>query len=106
MKCSLIALLSSPQASVNWRTAWSYFLVLSPSINFLPHRFRKRFAAVEHVIAATRGRWIGTFWPITTQLPRSLPHRLAVLSACGWLSSPTNSRTSSRIIRSINCRPA
>jgi hypothetical protein len=28
MKCSLIALFSSPYASANWRTAWSYFLVL------------------------------------------------------------------------------
>ena len=34
MKCSLTALFSSPYASVNWRTAWPYFRVLRPSINF------------------------------------------------------------------------
>src|SRR6266571_4111419 len=34
MKCSLTALFSKPYASVNWRTACPYFLVLRPSINF------------------------------------------------------------------------
>ena len=34
MKCSLTALFSRPYASLNWRTAWPYFLVLRPSISF------------------------------------------------------------------------
>jgi hypothetical protein len=33
MKCSLIALFSKPYASLNWRMALPYFLVLKPSIS-------------------------------------------------------------------------
>ena len=51
-----------------------------------------QFGVAEYLVRP--GRRVG---PWSMQLPRSLPQRLAVLSACLWLRSPTSSRTSSYI---------
>src|SRR3954449_7484682 len=83
---------------------------------FLPYRLRQRLPAMEHLVAAqpdlpifgrtNSRRSTGTFCPITTQYPRSVPHRLAVRSGSGRLRSPTRCRTSSSISSSIICSPA
>jgi hypothetical protein len=52
--------LAKPYASVNWQTAWPYFLVLKPSINF------------SHTVSVSGGG-----------------ASLGVLSTCRWLRSPT-----------------